>query len=113
MSMLDPDNLTPIRDNSNVNYSAPHYDAHRFDRRYQPSPEALTAEAPPLEEHPPLSTITNADLATSRKAPPPHFSSHLNPNDASPSYVQNTNENQRPPSRLSVHSAAQIGRAHV
>lgn len=106
MSMLDPDSLAPIRDDSAANNdSAPRYDNHRFDQRYHPSPEAIAAEAPGLESHPPLSTITSAELGSSRKAPPPHFSSLLDPNDVLPSHNQMVDEN-RPHSRLSVHSAA-------
>lgn len=86
--------------------NAPTYDSHYRDRRYTPSPTDLANEVL-LERHPPLSTITSANLSKSRKTPPPHFSSHLLPAyDAS---SNNQDENRPLPSpALSNTSATEL-----
>ena len=88
---------------SDTNEAAPNYDSHYRDRRYVPSPADLRNESPPLEPHPPLSTITSANLSKSRKFPPPHFSSHLPAYDASSS---NQDENRPLPSPALSHTSA-------
>lgn len=89
--------------------SAPNYDRHFFDQRYHPSAEAIAAETPQLEPHPPLSTITDADLGRSRRTPPPHFFSLLNPTDPLAAINQTENQPLRSPAltNTSVSTAPQ------
>ena len=92
--MLEPDNLTPIRDGATYD-TAPHYNRHRLDQRYHPSPDAIAVGTAHLEPYAPLSTITNADLRQTRNVPPPHFSSLYSPTEA---FLETQVENQRPQS---------------
>lgn len=113
ISMLDPYNTLetagspaptqPASPALSSNENAPTYDSHYRDRRYTPSPADLANEVPPLEQHPPLSTITSANLSRSRKSPPPHFSSHLLP-AYDPSSIQD--ENRPLPSPAVSHNSA-------